>query len=109
MTKNYKIPEFREDLKSLYDMAGVDGKATNFLFNDTQVTDEGFLEIINNMLSTGEVASLYKPDEFEDVSIKRKFLRLLIISYYYFRLKTVYRMLQQKQEFFQLTKACTIF
>lgn len=68
MTKNYKVPEFREDLKTLYMLAGVEAKPTSFLFNDNQVTDEGFLEIINNMLSTGEVANLYKPDEFEDVS-----------------------------------------
>lgn len=68
VSKNYNVPEFKEDLKTLYAMTGVDGKATAFVFNDTQVTDESFLEIINNMLSSGEVANLYKPDEFEDVS-----------------------------------------
>lgn len=68
VTKNYKVPEFKEDLKLLYGMTGVDSKATAFIFNDTQVTTESFLEIINNMLSSGEVANLYKPDEFEDVS-----------------------------------------
>lgn len=68
VTKSYKVPEFREDLKTLYGLAGVEARGTSFLFNDNQVTDEAFLEIINNMLSTGEVANLYKPDEFEDVS-----------------------------------------
>ncbi|KAK4876213.1 hypothetical protein RN001_012635 [Aquatica leii] len=67
VTKNYKVPEFKEDLKVLYAATGVDSKATTFLFNDTQVTDEQFLEIINNMLSSGEVTNLYKPDEFEDI------------------------------------------
>ncbi|KAK9721112.1 ATP-binding dynein motor region [Popillia japonica] len=67
VTRSYNIPEFKEDLKMLYSYTGVEAKSTNFLFNDTQITNEGFLEIINNMLSSGEVANLYKPDEFEDI------------------------------------------
>lgn len=39
-----------------------------FLFTDTQVVEETFLEDINNILSSGEVPNLYKPDEFEEVS-----------------------------------------
>lgn len=61
------MPEFKEDLKVLYAMTGVDVRATAFVFNDTQITTESFLEVVNNMLSSGEVANLYKPDEFEDV------------------------------------------
>ncbi|KAF5308515.1 hypothetical protein FQR65_LT06180 [Abscondita terminalis] len=44
VTKNYKVPEFKEDLKILYSLTGVEGKATTFLFNDTQVTQEQFLK-----------------------------------------------------------------
>ncbi|XP_048505442.1 dynein axonemal heavy chain 2 [Athalia rosae] len=67
VTKNYRIAEFREDLKALYAIVGVENKLTSFLFNDTQVSEEQFLEIINNMLSTGEVANLYKADEMENI------------------------------------------
>ncbi|XP_017886409.1 dynein heavy chain 2, axonemal [Ceratina calcarata] len=70
ITKNYKMPEFREDLKSLYLKTGVDNKPTTFLFDDTQVVEEQFLEIVNNILSTGEVANLYKPDEMEEIKKK---------------------------------------
>lgn len=68
---NYFSPFFlviRTDLKKLYFMTGVDYKPTIFLFNDTQVLDESFLEDINNILSSGEVPNLYKADEFEEVS-----------------------------------------
>ena len=57
------------DLKRLYWQAGVDNKPTVFLFNDTQVVEEIFLEDINNILSSGEVPNLYKADEFEEVQI----------------------------------------
>ncbi|XP_050498494.1 dynein axonemal heavy chain 2 [Diabrotica virgifera virgifera] len=67
ITKNYKVFDLKEDLKNLYALTGVNLKPQAFIFNDTQITVESFLEIINNMLSSGEVANLYKPDEFEDV------------------------------------------
>jgi len=50
-------------------MAGVENKPTVFLFNDVQVVEEAFLEDINNILSSGEVPNLYKPDEFEEVRL----------------------------------------
>lgn len=56
------------DLRRLYWQAGVQNRPTVFLFNDTQVVEEGFLEDINNILSSGEVPNLYKPEEFEEVS-----------------------------------------
>ncbi|XP_033636218.1 dynein heavy chain 2, axonemal-like isoform X2 [Asterias rubens] len=67
VTRIYRKMEFRDDLKRLYYMAGVENKPTLFLFNDTQVVDESFLEDINNILSSGEVPALYKPEEFEEV------------------------------------------
>lgn len=42
-------------------------RTTSFLFVDTQIADESFLEDINNILSSGEVPNLYKTDEFEEV------------------------------------------
>ncbi|XP_038624757.1 dynein heavy chain 2, axonemal [Tachyglossus aculeatus] len=66
-TKHYRKQEFREDIKRLYRQAGVDLKATSFLFVDTQITDDSFLEDINNILSSGEVPNLYKTEEFEEI------------------------------------------
>ena len=66
--KNKKMFCFIADLKSLYSKVGVEGKPTVFLFNDTQVAEESFLEDVNNILSSGEVPNLYKPEEFEEVS-----------------------------------------
>uniref|UniRef100_A0A8C6R755 Dynein axonemal heavy chain 2 n=1 Tax=Nannospalax galili TaxID=1026970 RepID=A0A8C6R755_NANGA len=67
VTKHYRKQEFRDDIKRLYRQAGVDLKTTSFLFVDTQIADESFLEDINNILSSGEVPNLYKSDEFEEI------------------------------------------
>ena len=34
-----------------------------FLFSDTQIKDEGFVEDINNILNSGEVPNLFPNDE----------------------------------------------
>lgn len=57
------------DLKRLYFLTGVENKPTVFLFNDTQALEESFLEDISNILSSGEVPNLYKPEEFEEVGV----------------------------------------
>jgi len=63
ISKTYRILEFKEDLKKLYDMSGVKNQQTVFLFNDTQVVDESFLEDINGLLGSGEVPNLFAADE----------------------------------------------
>lgn len=57
------------DIKKLYRLTGVDNKSTVFLFSDTQIVDESFLEDINSILSSGEVPNLYKQEEFVEVCI----------------------------------------
>lgn len=63
VVRGYKSELFREDLKKVYDLAGLQQLDTVFLFNDTQVIDNSFLEDINGMLTAGEVSGLYPPDE----------------------------------------------
>eukprot|EP01036_Dinobryon_divergens_P034738 gene34738-44925_t len=52
ITKNYRLLEFRDDIKNLYMLAACESKRVIFLSNDTQVKGEGFLEDINNILSS---------------------------------------------------------
>ena len=51
----------------MYAQAGINNKETTFIFVDTQVVEEAFLEDINNILSSGEVPNLYKPEEIEEL------------------------------------------
>nr|AML30863.1 axonemal inner arm dynein heavy chain 7 [Marsilea vestita] len=63
LTRGYNEDSFREDLKKLYTMLGVENKRVVFLFTDSHVVDEGFLELVNNMLTSGMVPALFKEDE----------------------------------------------
>jgi dynein heavy chain len=63
LTRGYDEIAFREDLKKLYTMLGTEDKKVMFLFTDAHVADEGFLELINNMLTSGMVPALYDDAE----------------------------------------------
>jgi len=68
MSRNYGEKDFRDDLKELYKLLAV--KPVVFLFTDADVAEEGFLELVNNMLSTGMVPALYDKDE-KDVMVNQ--------------------------------------
>ena len=47
--------------------AGLENQTVVFLFSDSQIVQESFLEDINNILNTGEVPSLWAPDEMDNI------------------------------------------
>jgi len=63
LARGYNETLFREDLKRLYSILGSENKKTVFLFTDAHVVEEGFLELINNILASGMVPALYAEDE----------------------------------------------
>ena len=67
ITKNYRVLEWREDLKTVLKIAGYEMKPVVFLFVDTQITDEIFLENVNNILSSGEVPNLLEDSDLGTV------------------------------------------
>lgn len=69
LSRGYNYNSFHDDLKKLYEQAGVKNENTVFLFTDTQIVVEEFLEDINNILNSGEVPNLFEPDEYERMVI----------------------------------------
>uniref|UniRef100_A0A803XS79 Dynein axonemal heavy chain 10 n=1 Tax=Meleagris gallopavo TaxID=9103 RepID=A0A803XS79_MELGA len=67
LTRGYRENNFREDLKSLYQKLGIENKSIVFLFTDGHVAEESFLELINNMLTSGMVPALFADDEKDTI------------------------------------------
>jgi len=63
LTKTYNTASLMEDLRELYRQAGQLRQSVTFLFTDAEIKDEAFLEYINSVLMTGEVAGLFAKDE----------------------------------------------
>ena len=63
ISRTYSPFDWKEDLKKITKSAGLDGRQTVFLFTDTQVKYESFLEDLNNLLNTGDVPNLFPSDE----------------------------------------------
>jgi len=63
LTKQYNTVALMDDLRILYKSAGHARKPTVFLFTESEIKDEIFLELINSVLMTGEVAGLIAKDE----------------------------------------------
>lgn len=74
ITNNFKQRDFHERLKELFLEAGIKKREHVFLFSDTQIVEEGFLEDINTLLSSGEVPNIFDSDEINSIyeSLKRE-------------------------------------
>lgn len=72
ITKNYGISDWRDNLRDLLRWTGVDGKNYVFLFSDTSIVHDSFLEDINNILNTGEVPNLFDSADVDVINAEMR-------------------------------------
>ena len=65
LTRSYDLEAFRTDLKTMMLATGVEGKQMAFIFTDTQIAQQSFLEDLNSVLNTGEVTNLFPSEELD--------------------------------------------
>ncbi|KAL4464296.1 hypothetical protein ABPG72_011341 [Tetrahymena utriculariae] len=65
--KNYNMRSWREDIKKILMMAGIDDDPVVFLFVDTQIINEQMLEDLNSILNSGDVTNLYQEKDIEEI------------------------------------------
>jgi dynein heavy chain len=64
ISKSYREKEWHEDIREkLLKRAGVAREPVAFLFSDTQLVRESFLEDINNLLNSGEIPNLFPAED----------------------------------------------
>lgn len=63
----YGVADLRADLAALYVKAGLKNVGIMFLMTDSQVADERFLVLINDMLASGQIPDLFTDDEIDGI------------------------------------------
>ncbi|XP_008011290.3 dynein axonemal heavy chain 17 [Chlorocebus sabaeus] len=67
LKKGYGIPDLKVDLAAQYIKAAVKNIPSVFLMTDSQVAEEQFLVLINDLLASGEIPGLFTEDEVENI------------------------------------------
>jgi dynein heavy chain len=67
ISASYGIPDLKEDLKWMYNKAGLKDEGVMFLLTDSQITNERFLIYLNDLLASGNIPDLYALDEVDGI------------------------------------------
>ncbi|KAJ3051836.1 hypothetical protein HK097_007152 [Rhizophlyctis rosea] len=67
LRKGYSINDLKADLATLYSKTGLKKMQIMFLLTDSQIADEKFLVLINDMLASGNIPGLFPDDEVESI------------------------------------------
>ncbi|XP_069511343.1 dynein axonemal heavy chain 17 [Ambystoma mexicanum] len=67
LRKGYSIADLKVDLAAQYIKTAVKNIGTVFLMTDSQVAEEQFLVLINDLLASGEIPGLFQDDEIENI------------------------------------------
>lgn len=63
LRKGYSVNDLKTDLANLYTKTGVKKQQIMFLLTDSQIADEKFLVLINDLLASGDIPGLFPDDE----------------------------------------------
>uniref|UniRef100_A0A3Q4HAW8 Cytoplasmic dynein 2 heavy chain 1 n=1 Tax=Neolamprologus brichardi TaxID=32507 RepID=A0A3Q4HAW8_NEOBR len=72
ISRGYTLKHFNSDLKTVMQLAGLEGQQVVLLLEDYQFVHPAFLEMVNSLLSSGEVPGLYTPEELEPLLLSLK-------------------------------------
>ncbi|XP_076748638.1 dynein axonemal heavy chain 7 isoform X2 [Xylocopa sonorina] len=67
VTQQYGVHAWHEDIKNILKRATATDLHSTFLFSDTQIKQESFLEDISNMLNSGEIPNIFTAEELSEI------------------------------------------
>lgn len=65
INREYNMKEFKRDLKTVLQKTGIEAEKTCLFIEDHQILTSEFLELLNSLISAGEIPGLYSPEELE--------------------------------------------
>ena len=68
--KHYGRKEWKEDIFKFMTLIAVNNQNYVFLFDDTSILQESFLEDINNLLNSGYIPNFLGKEDIEDIRNK---------------------------------------
>ncbi|KAK9511585.1 hypothetical protein O3M35_000215 [Rhynocoris fuscipes] len=74
ITKTYSKTEWHDDIKNILRKGSASDQHVVFLFTDTQIKQESFVEDINNLLNSGEVPNIFAVDEKLEICEKMRII-----------------------------------
>lgn len=83
MTQQYGLHEWRDDLKIILRKSATSDLHNVFLFMDTQIKEEIFLEDVSNLLNSGEVPNLFPADEKTEICEQMRVIDRQRDKYYF--------------------------
>ncbi|XP_076646690.1 dynein axonemal heavy chain 7 [Halictus rubicundus] len=72
VTQQYGAHAWHEDVKGIMKRVTASELHSTFIFSDTQIKEESFLEDISNMLNSGEIPNIFMADELAEISEQMK-------------------------------------
>lgn len=67
LRKGYSINDLKADIAVLYTKAGLKNIPITYLMTDSQVAEEKFLVVINDMLASGDITDLFPDDQIDGI------------------------------------------
>ncbi|XP_013163033.1 PREDICTED: dynein heavy chain 12, axonemal [Papilio xuthus] len=67
ITKSYSVKDWQDDIKLVLRESGGLNKDTTFLFTESQIKEEVFIQNMDSLLNSGEVPNLYGLDEKQEI------------------------------------------
>lgn len=67
LRKGYTVTDMKADISTIYIKAGMKNVSSTFLMTDSQVPEENFLVVINDMLASGEIPDLLSDEDTENI------------------------------------------
>ncbi|XP_043799961.1 dynein axonemal heavy chain 7-like isoform X2 [Apis laboriosa] len=67
VTQQYGMAAWHEDVKAILRRATATDLHSTFLFSDTQIKEESFLEDMSNLLNSGEIPNIFNIDELAEI------------------------------------------